>query len=122
MGDDAQLIEDAVKTLNEIASEFRGERLGDLAAQFSHQIAPRMAFDAKPDLRKVQEQYERLPKEFVDEALKVAAKRGPNYKTPVFRCLEDFEKCKRSRSARYLCHALLAICVGKQLIPLVRQN
>lgn len=122
MGDDAQLVEDAINCLNEITHELRGERLGQLAAQFSHLIAPRMAFDTKPDLQNLRDQYEQVPKEFADEAVRVVAKKYPNYKTPVFKCLEDFEKCKRSRTTPLLCRALLAICVGKHVIPLVRHK
>jgi hypothetical protein len=122
MGDDAQLVEDAISSLNEIAQEFRGERLGQLAAQFSHLIAPRMAFDAKPDFQNLRERHEQVPKDFADEALRLVTKKYPNYKTPVFKCLEDFEKCKRSRTTRFLCHALLAVCVGKHVIPLVRHK
>lgn len=122
MADDAQLVEDAVKILREISAEYRNEPISQMAARFSHQLAPRMAFDAKPDFKKLQEEYERTPREFAEAAVAIIEKRGPGYKTPVFKCLEDFEKCKRHSSSVHLCRAALAICIGKHLIPFVRHK
>jgi hypothetical protein len=119
MADEAQLMEDAVKTLREISAEYRSEPISQLAAQFSRQLAPRMALDAKPDFEKLQEEQDRTPREFAEEAVRVVAKRGPGYKTPVFKCLEDFEKCKQHSSSVRLCQAALAICIGKHLIPFI---
>jgi hypothetical protein len=59
------------------------------------------------------------PERFARAAAKAVEKRGPSYKTPVFKCLEDFEKCKKHNS-RSLCMALFSICVGKQLIPFTK--
>src|ERR1700688_841182 len=103
MGDDAQLIDDALSALKEIQREYRDEPVADLAALMSEQIAPTMAFDSRANER--QRIYERTPKEFTEAAAKAIAKRGPGYKTPIFKCLEDFEKCKRSSSAKSLCRA-----------------
>ncbi len=119
MADEAQLVEEAVAALAEISKAYHGEPLGSLAAQLSHQIYPRMAFDAAPDFKELERRYEKTPKDFAEEAKKIATKRGPSYQTPVFKCAGDFEKCKRSGSSKLLCRALLAICVGKHLIPLI---
>src|SRR5580704_13461860 len=120
MGDDAQIIDDALTILEEIQREYRNEPVAELAAIMSEQIRPTMAFDS--DLAKRQRTYERTPKEFTESAAKALAKRGPNYKTPVFKCLEDFEKCKSSSSTKHLCRAALAICIGKHLLPFVRHE
>jgi hypothetical protein len=117
MADEAQLVEDAVAALNEISSAYRGEPLGTLARQLSHQLSPQMAFDTNIDERA--REYEKVPKEFLKEVKKVAKQRGPSYQTPVFKCAGDYEKCMRSSSSKYLCLALLALCVLKHLIPMV---
>ncbi|MGA2816456.1 MAG: hypothetical protein ABSE67_09205 [Xanthobacteraceae bacterium] len=120
MGDDAQVIDDALAVLKEIQREYRNEPVAHLAALMSQQIRPTMAFDSALEER--QRIYERTPKEFAEAAAKTLAKRGPGYKTPVFKCLEDFEKCKNSSSSKHLCRAALAICIGKHLIPFVRHE
>jgi hypothetical protein len=120
MGDDNQLIDDALSILKEIQAAYQNERVAELAALMSQQIRPRLAFDA--DIKERERIFERTPKEFADEAAKVVSKRGPAYKTPVFKCLEDFEKCKKHSSSQILCRAALAICVGKHLIPFVRHE
>ena len=79
MADDTQVIEDAVKTLGAIHDAYRGKRLGELAAMLSRQIAPRMAFDAKPDIEKSRAEFERIPREFVDEAWSAGCRRRPAF-------------------------------------------
>jgi hypothetical protein len=120
MVDENQLIDDAVNVLKEIRDAYRNEHIAELAALLSQQVRPTMAFDSP--LKERQRIYERTPKEFADEAAKVVSKRGPTYKTPVFKCLEDFEKCKKHSSSQNLCRAALVICVGKHLIPFVNHK
>jgi len=120
MGDDTQVIDDALTVLKDIRREYPNEPVADLAARMSQQIRPTMTFDSALEER--QKIYERTPKEFTEAAAEALAKRGPQYKTPVFKCLEDFEKCKGSSSAKNLCRAALAICIGKHLVPLVRHE
>jgi len=115
MADHSQLIDDALSALEQIAKLYRGERVAAVAKELYQQIRPTMSFDS--DLEELRKEYEETPKKFTKEAAKA---RGPAYKTPVFKCLEDFEKCKRSTSDPILCRAVLAICVGKHLIPFVR--
>ena len=119
MGDDAEIYEAAVQILKEIRVEYRDEAIATLAAKLSQHIAPKLAFDA--DIEEREEDYNRTAVDFAHEAGRVLAKRGPGYKTPVFKCLEDFERCKR-HSHKNLCRAALAICVGKHLIPFVKHK
>lgn len=118
MVDEVQLVEDAVVALASISDAYRGEPIASLAAQLSHQIYPRMAFDAAPDFKELERRYEQTPKDFAEEARKVASRRGPTYQTPVFKCIGDYEKCKKASNKR-LCVVLLAICVGKHIIPFI---
>jgi hypothetical protein len=120
MADDAQVIDDALTVLKEIRREYRNEPVADLAALMLQQIRPTMAFDSALEER--ERIYERTPKEFTEAAAKVLAKRGPAYKTPVFKCLEDFEKCKNTSSSKTLCRAALAICIAKHLLPFVQHE
>jgi hypothetical protein len=116
MADEAQLVEDAVTALGEIASAYRDEPLGTLARQLSHQLSPQMAFDA--DIEERAREFERVPKEFAEE-LKKVSKRGPAYQTPVFKCLGDYDKCIKHSSSTRLCQAMLVLCVVKHIIPFI---
>lgn len=127
MGDDADLVDEALALLREIRKEYRDERrLSDLAGLLAQQIRPTMAFDSAFEER--ERIYERTPKEFAEEAERVLAKRKkppagtPSYKTPPFKCLEDFEKCKKHSSSKMkiTCRVVFAICIGKQLIPFTK--
>lgn len=120
MTDETQLIDDALAVLREIRQTYRDAPIAGLAAQLAQQIRPTMTFDSALEER--QRLYERTPKEFVDEAAGELSKRGPNYKTSVFKCLEDFEKCKEHSSSPRLCRAALAICMGKHLLPFVKHE
>ena len=120
MVDENPLIDDAVNVLKEIRDAYRSEHIAELATLMSQQIRPTIAFDTALGAR--QQIYESTPEDFADEAAKVVSKRDPAYKTPVFKCLEDFEKCKRHSSSQTLCRAALAICVGKHLIPFVKHK
>ncbi len=119
MGDDAEIYEAAAQILKEIKAEYHGEVIATLAAKLSEHIAPKLAFDA--DIEEREKDYGLTAVEFAHEAERVLAKRGPGYKTPVFKCLEDFERCKK-HSHKNLCRAALAICVGKHLIPFVKHK
>jgi hypothetical protein len=120
MVDETQLIDEALQVLKEIQTGYRNEDIAGLAARMSQQIRPTMTFDE--DIEARQKKYERTPKEFTEAAAKAVSKRGPAYKTQVFKCLEDFEKCKKHSSSQTLCRAALAICIGKHLIPFVRHK
>jgi hypothetical protein len=65
-----------------------------------------------------------LPKEFAKESAKIIARdsKVPAYKTPVFKCLEDYEKCMKHSKNSTVCIALMVVCVGKHLIPFVRHK
>jgi hypothetical protein len=115
MVDEVQMADEASQVLGEIVSAYRGEPLGALAAQLSHQLFPQMAFDT--NIEKRMREYERVPKEFVEEAKKVARKKGPVYQTPVFKCQGDYDKCLKHSGSNRLCMFLLIVCVGKHLIP-----
>jgi hypothetical protein len=50
-------------------------------------------------------------------------KEKPEYNSPEFKCIADFDKCKEKRSNKsILCHLALFICMGKRIIPFVRQK
>lgn len=120
--DEQQIIDDALETLREIREGFRGEMIADLAGGVSQLIRPTMAFDTS--LEEARRRYERLPKEFAEESANIVARKtkSPAYKTPVFKCLEDYEKCKKHSKNSKICIALMAVCVGKHLIPFVRHK
>ena len=112
----------ALTILKQIQRDYRNERVADLAALMSEQIRPTMAFDSALEERK--RIRERTPKEFAEAANEALARRAPakEYKTAVFKCLGDCEKCKSSSSSGRLCLAAFVICVGKHLIPFVRHE
>jgi hypothetical protein len=48
-----------------------------------------------------------------------AVQKDPKYHSAEFKCLDDFDKCRRHRGN---CHLVFFICIGKRIIPLVRQK
>src|SRR5947209_20560708 len=103
--DEQQVIEDALEVLREIMRESPDEYLGLLAGAMTlHVRGPTLNMKFKdgegqpsPDelKRRYAEAMSKSPKEFVEVAGKEIEKRkGPAYKTHVFKCLEDFESCK----------------------------
>lgn len=126
--DENQLVEEALETLREIAREYPNDEVGLLAGAMQLHVRQvvfnmhwRSVEDQEEIRRRMIEAMHRSPTEFVDAAAKaIAKKRGPTYKTPVFKCLEDFEKCKKHHSDSKICLALMCICVGKHLMPFVK--
>ena len=118
--DESQVIDDAVKALKQIRIEFRGENISRLAGDLSELIQPTMAFDSS--LKEAERR--RLPVEFAKESGKIIARKpkAPAYKTPVFKCLSDYEQCISSSTRSDVCIALMVVCVSKHLIPFVRQK
>lgn len=52
-----------------------------------------------------------------------AVRKEPSYKSAEFKCIDDFDKCKEKRGKNSaLCHLALFICMGKRIIPFVRQK
>jgi hypothetical protein len=43
----------------------------------------------------------------------------PKYETTVFKCANDYDTCCASSKNRKICFALAAICITKELLPLV---
>jgi hypothetical protein len=43
------------------------------------------------------------------------------FKTPVFQCVGDFERCKGALSDEFGCGITFMICVGQKLIPFTAQ-
>jgi len=110
--DEQQVIDDAVEALREIRSGFRDENIASLAAGVSQLIRPTMAFDSS--LEEARRRRKRLPREFADEAAEIVAResKGPAYKTPVFKCLEDYEKClKHSKNSKGLHRSYGRLCL-----------
>jgi hypothetical protein len=60
--------------------------------------------------------------EKADDLVEVA-KHNPKYSNIEFKCLDDYEKCRRYRG-KYdlLCILSYIVCIGRRLIPLVRQS
>jgi hypothetical protein len=57
-----------------------------------------------------------------DDLVEVA-KHSPKYSNIEFKCLDDYEKCRRHRS-KYdlLCILSYIVCIGRRIIPFVRQS
>jgi hypothetical protein len=129
MADETQIVEDALDVLREITNTYPDEEVGLWAGSMQllirgpiiNMVRRSGEQPTKEDLlREWQRALQTVPGEFVEAASKAAEKkRGPAYKTPVFKCLEDFEKCKKYSNPS-LCLALMAVCVGKQLIPFTK--
>ena len=50
-------------------------------------------------------------------------KKEPKYSSAEFKCIGDFDKCKKHRGNRsVLCHLAFFICLGKRIVPFVRQK
>ena len=121
--DEAQLVDDALEVLQSIKEKYVGEPIAFLAGRMTDQIkanAPARIPIPGQILATVDE------RTFAKEAEKVIARKSskakpadPKYKTAPFKCLEDFEKCKRHSNVN-LCRAAFAICVGRQLIPFTK--
>jgi hypothetical protein len=120
--DEQQVIDDAVEALREIREGFRGERVADLAGGVSQLIRPTMAFDSS--LEEASRRREKMPREFAEKAAEIVGRNSkvPAYKTPVFKCLEDYEKCIKHSKNSNVCIALMVVCVCKHLIPFVRHK
>jgi hypothetical protein len=117
-----QIIDDAVEALRAVRDAFPGERIADLAGGVSQLIRPTMAFDSS--LEEARRRREKLPEEFADESAAIVARSSkvPAYKTPVFKCLEDYEKCIKHSKNSNVCIALMVVCVCKHLLPFVRHK
>ena len=65
---------------------------------------------------------QRFAEQAAHEVIDAQTRRGPKpkdpgtYKTSIFKCLADYEKCCLTHDWR-LCGALVAVCIAKQLIP-----
>lgn len=124
--DEEQIVEDALDALRAIMVEYAGEPVALIAGSMQLQVrsdAGRRVTKGWPDNRPRPGQIMNAIDErsFVKAAATAVEKRkGPAYKTPVFKCLEDYERCRQSASSQHLCKALLAICVGKHLIPFTK--
>src|SRR5262249_51959252 len=53
---------------------------------------------------------------------KKAKKDAGKYTSPVFKCHGDYGVCLKKGNNSKICMALLAICIGRQLIPFVRKS
>jgi len=129
--DEQQVIEDALEVLREIMRESPDPHLSLLAGAMSlHVRGPILNMRFKdgegqpsPDelKRRYAEAMRKSPKEFAEVAGKEVEKRkGPAYKTRVFKCLEDFENCKKHGVSPNACLALMILCIGQQLIPFTK--
>ncbi len=123
-GSDQQKLEDAKEYLNRMINEFRGQPLALIAQRMLDTFdRPAVFPSAGRGVSRVLNTFSE--RTLVIEADKVLKKRepgkkSPNYKTPVFKCLEDYEECKRSSSSTHLCRAALFICIGKHIVPFTR--
>lgn len=125
------VIEQAMEVLREIRKAYPNDEVGLLAGSMTLTLRPKIfnmvrkgfSEEDQAELFKQAQEIERVPSLFVEAAKKakpLTRKKSPNYKTPVFKCMEDFEKCKVHSGNPYICRALLAVCVGKHLIPFTK--
>jgi hypothetical protein len=98
--DEQQVLDDALEVLKEIRSRFRGERIADLAGRVSQLIRPTMAFDSSTE--ESDRRRKKLPIQFAKESARIVGRKSkiPSFKTPVFKCLEDYvlPDSRKSRS------------------------
>lgn len=140
MGDEAQAYDDAYAVLDEIISDSNftplfiaarqlkqilDDGLG-LQANFQTNLEPgRFLADEENDADAVKVRRTAIKKmgqasgKYIERS---TGKKQPKYKTPVFKCHGDYEECVKNSSNPNLCMALFVVCVGKQLIPFVRQS
>jgi hypothetical protein len=60
--------------------------------------------------------------ENVDDFTEVI-KRNPKYSNIEFKCLDDYDKCRKHRGKNsLLCIISYIICIGRRIIPLVRHT
>ncbi len=107
--DEEQIIEDALDVLRRIYDDHPSRQLRDLAFLIMRQIKPsKMTLDSGRFVRL----YKDLAKSYVEESIRFADKDDDetDYATGVFKCLSDFEKCKK-RSPKKLCWSLFILCV-----------
>ena len=125
--DEEQIVGDALDVLRAIMREYPGEPVSLIAGSMQLQVRPDadgrrtkgFPYETKgrpgPVVNAMDE------RSFVNAAATAVEKRrGSAYKTPVFKCLEDYERCRQGTSSPHLCKALLAVCVGKHLIPFTK--
>src|SRR5580693_5806319 len=121
MGDDAQTYDDANAVLQQIiegtnytplfvaAREMKTLLDDELRSTMNFQA--RISLDEKedPDAIKKRRTIVKRMANASFKAIKRATETDPKYKTPVFQCHGDYEKCTKSSSPK-LCLALFVIC------------
>jgi hypothetical protein len=122
--------DDVGPLLNEAIVIVRGFLLGwpgmeqlalrlDRSLSYIH-FALREEASARQRQRKTLAARKRLAKD-TDELVR-RVKRTPKYSTIEFKCLDDYEKCRRHRSTYDLfCIVSYLICILRRLIPFVEQ-
>lgn len=123
--DEQQVIEDAVEVLRQVTDRSPDPQLSALAKELLWYIhGPIMSSGSEPSPDELKRRYAEAmrtkPREFVKAAARSVEKRGPAYKTRIFKCLEDFENCKRHGVSSNVCLAMMILCVGQQLIPFTK--
>jgi hypothetical protein len=123
--DEQQVIEDARVILRQIEED--APELSELAKELGlYLYGPIMAAGPSPSPDELKRQYaeamETKPREFAELIGKRGEKhKGPAYKTRVFKCLEDFENCRKHGGvSANVCLALMILCIGQQLIPFTK--
>jgi len=57
------------------------------------------------------------------KAVRKESGKEPKYDSAEFKCIADFDKCRKHRGQKSaLCHLAFFICMGKRVIPFVRQK
>ncbi len=112
--DSLKTIEEALDVLSKIAKEYPKDEVGLWAGPMSLAVRPdiqnmvtkNFPADRKAAVLKRERELEKVPAQFVEAAEKAVAKKSPTYKTPVFKCLEHFDKCTKHRAhGKHVCRA-----------------
>jgi hypothetical protein len=100
---DEDIRADALFTLSALEREFPENRISGLARNHLEVLLSQPGVDAK--------KLDKTAKDFKQELRKL-----PRYETRVFLCHRDYRQCRRS-DKRWLCVAILVICLAAQLVP-----
>ena len=104
----------ATESLQEIQENFPKTGLAEVASRLDGRFGRAILGSDKDLGKEIQVEINAL----ADEAKKIQ----PNYKTDVFKCLEDYRDCCGRENNSTLCAALAVICIVSKIIPFVPKS
>jgi hypothetical protein len=124
--DEAQIFDDARRALKAIEGYADHRELVDAVAELEEYIE--LEQDTRHEITKMQKS-ERGPEQPANKFARVAAdlRRGrtregqEKYQSAIFKCLADYNRCLKGNE-RWICKALIVICIAKQLVPLAPRD